>query len=394
MVSAQAPHAATAGDAEAEERDPQVVELSAAVSRHGHSVTVYTAVTGDQQRRGPALGDLTIVELPTGPARTGQPLSHLNHFAEQVARQVDTVRPDILHSHGWTSGMVAALVGRTYRVPVVHNSHEPGARGRRDTSPTDLMSIQRAVARAATLITADSSAGVFELIRMGVPRTKISVVTPGVDLDEFTPDGPRADRRPPLRRIIGLGALSADQGFGDLIDALPAIPNTELVIVGGPARDRLADDPPAGWLRERAARRGVTGRVELTGRVDREQLPALLRSADLAACVPWSESFGQLALQAMACGLPLLATAVDEHTDIVTDGITGALIPPRQPATIAATATKLLNDPGWLQAMGAAACDRARARYSWDRTAHDTVHIYQRSLGSAAAGPGRGRTAR
>ena len=108
-----------------------------------------------------------------------------------------------------------------------------------------------------------------------------------------------------------------------------------------------------------------------------------MRSADLLVSVPWYEPFGMVPLEAMACGVPVVASAIGGHTDIVQDGVTGALVPPRDPGALSQLVAELLSRPD-LARYGAAAAERAQARYSWERIARDTAAVYGQAR---AAGP-------
>ena len=199
--------------------------------------------------------------------------------------------------------------------------------------------------------------------------------------------------RGPLRRVLSVGRLVPRKGFDTVIRALAAVPDTELVIAGGPAAGDLADDPEAVRLRRLAERLGVADRVRLVGAVPRPDMPALLRSADLVVCAPWYEPFGMVPLEAMACGVPVVASAVGGFLDTVVDGATGILVPPQRPDRLAAAMRKLLAEPFWREAFGTAGVDRARSRYSWDRIAAGTVEVYERALevaGVAGARAGSG----
>jgi glycosyltransferase involved in cell wall biosynthesis len=393
MVSEHASPLASLGDIDAGGQNLHVAELSAALVRLGHEVTVYTRRDHPRQPesvRVPA--GYQVVHLTAGPKRhvpKDELLPHMNDFARALAAHTARHRPDVLHAHFWMSGMVSALVGRVHEIPVVQTYHALGTVKRRyqgaaDTSPHDRITIERAVGKAAAGIAATCSDEVFELVRMGIPRHKISIAPCGVDCDQFTPDGLQATKTRP-RRIVTVGRLVPRKGFGDLIDALPLVPDAELVVVGGPAPDRLAADAEAGRLKQRAARLGVGDRVRLTGQVSRQDMPALLRSADVVACVPWYEPFGIVPLEAMACAVPVLASATGGLTDTVVDGITGLHVPPRDVRAIAAKLRELFANPAWCAALGAAGCDRARSRYTWDRVAQDTVRVYARCPGVAEA---------
>ncbi|WP_156671239.1 glycosyltransferase, partial [Mycobacterium sp. E1214] len=123
---------------------------------------------------------------------------------------------------------------------------------------------------------------------------------------------------------------------------------------------------------------GVGDRVRLLGAVTRDEMPALLRSADVVACTPWYEPFGIVPLEAMACGVPVVATAVGGIRDTVVDDVTGRLVPPKNPEALGAALAGLLADPQRRRAFGAAGRERARARYSWDRVAADTERVYEK----------------
>jgi glycosyltransferase involved in cell wall biosynthesis len=121
---------------------------------------------------------------------------------------------------------------------------------------------------------------------------------------------------------------------------------------------------------------GVARRVHLHGAVPREGMPAMLRSADVVACTPWYEPFGIVPLEAMACGIPVVASAVGGMLDTVVQDVTGKLVSPKKPVEIAAAINRLLRDSFLRQSLGLAGRDRVCARYSWDRVAADTLRIY------------------
>jgi D-inositol-3-phosphate glycosyltransferase len=150
----------------------------------------------------------------------------------------------------------------------------------------------------------------------------------------------------------------------------------ELIVAGGPPADRLASDPEAIRLRALAEAHGVADRVELRGRVAHQQVPTLLRSADVVVICPWYEPFGIVPLEAMACGVPVVASAVGGMLDTVVDGMTGLLVPPRCPERIAEAVAELLADPARRAAMGSVAADRARL-YGWDRVGDLTLGVYR-----------------
>jgi glycosyltransferase involved in cell wall biosynthesis len=124
---------------------------------------------------------------------------------------------------------------------------------------------------------------------------------------------------------------------------------------------------------------GVADRVHLAGQVSRSQMPALLRSADVVACVPWYEPFGIVPLEAMSCGVPVVVTATGGLIDTVVDGVTGKYVPPRRPSQLAVVTRPLIGNEMFRSLFGMAGRDRVLARYSWDRIALDTARLYERT---------------
>jgi D-inositol-3-phosphate glycosyltransferase len=115
------------------------------------------------------------------------------------------------------------------------------------------------------------------------------------------------------------------------------------------------------------------------GRVPHERVPELIRSADVVVCTPWYEPFGIVPLEAMACGVAVVVSAVGGMTDTVVHGATGVHVPPRRPDVVALALRNLLADAVRREAYGIAGVDRARVRYSWDRIAQETLAFYAHS---------------
>jgi glycosyltransferase involved in cell wall biosynthesis/phosphoheptose isomerase len=310
-------------------------------------------------------------------------------FAEQLVEAWRSDRPDVVHAHFWMSGHAALLAAREHSVPVVQTFHALGVVKRRyqgvdDTSPEERFAIERDIVRRADEIVATCTDEVFELLRLGAARAKLTVVPCGVDLDLFTPEGPKRRRRAGTRRLLCVGRLVQRKGIGNVIEALAELPSTELLVAGGPGREDLERDPEAQRLRAVAERAGVGDRVELCGRVGRADLPPLMRSADAVVCAPWYEPFGIVPLEAMACGVPVVASAVGGMIDTVVDGVTGVHVPPRDPERLAAALRGLLHDPHRRAEFGAAGVRRARRLYDWRRVATATLDVYARQARRSA----------
>ena len=389
LVSEHASPLATLGGVDAGGQNVHVAELARGLGRRGHEVVVHT------RRDSPELPvyarfapGVTVHHVDAGPPRAvpkDELLPHMTEFADRLTEEWAARRPAIAHAHFWMSGMASLEAAWRLGIPVVQTFHALGVVKRRhqgsaDTSPADRLAIERDVAAAADRIVATCTDEVFELLRIGADRRRIAVVPCGVDLDRFRPDGPARVRRAGLRRIVTVGRLVERKGVGNVIEALVEVPDAELVVAGGPEAAELDHDLEVRRLREVARAAGVEDRVCFTGRLGRDEVPALIRSADVVAAVPWYEPFGIVPLEAMACGVPVVASAVGGMIDTVVDGVTGVHVPPRDAAALAATLRTLLDRPALRARLGRAGAARARQRYGWDGIAGATQDSYRQVL--------------
>jgi glycosyltransferase involved in cell wall biosynthesis len=248
--------------------------------------------------------------------------------------------------------------------------------GAADTSPAHRIAYERELGRAVDRVIVQCEDERRELLRLGVPRSRMALVPSGVNTERFRPVGPSAPREGGRARILSVARLVERKGIEDLIQALPHVPGAELLVAGGSPADELHADPYAERLRRVAADLGVTDRVRLLGAVPAGEMPALYRSADVLAATPWYEPFGLTPLEAMACGIPVVASAVGGLTDTVVDGVTGDLVPPRDPRSLGAALRRLLGDEMRRISYGAAAVDRAAQAYAWPRIAARLATVY------------------
>jgi glycosyltransferase involved in cell wall biosynthesis len=178
-------------------------------------------------------------------------------------------------------------------------------------------------------------------------------------------------------RIVTLSRLVPRKGIADVIEALVDVPNAELVVAGGGEGPDLLTDPEAQRLSTLARTLGVADRVYLRGRVERADVPPLLRSADVVACTPWYEPFGIVPLEAMACGVPVVVSSVGGLVDTVVDGMTGIHVPPQSPRQLAIALNMLAGEPKRRRMLGRLGVERVRGRYSWSRIAAETFEVYR-----------------
>ncbi|MEV6595943.1 glycosyltransferase [Actinoplanes sp. NPDC051346] len=388
MISEQA-SPLPADDAPTGAQQRHVAELSTALAELGHDVRVYT------RRDDPDLpdcvtlaGGVRVLHVPAGPAQRLPEealLPHLSDFAHWLRTEWHDTDwlPDVAHAHYWTSGLAAVTASRQVGVPVVQSFHEI-ATGEQPGPGASRTGYERALGRAVDRVVAQSQDELRGLIRIGVPRSRLTVVPAGVDSDHFTPEGPAAERDHERSRILTVGRLVERKGFGDVIEAMRYVPGAECVVVGGPPAGQLASDPQAEKLRAIAERCQVADRVRLVGGVPAKDMARWYRSADLLVAAPWQEQFELAPLEAMACGVPVVGTAIGGLNETVVDGLTGDLVPTRDPRALGGALRRLINDKVRRFAYATAALDRARQAYSWKRVASQLGSVYSAVAGRRA----------
>jgi glycosyltransferase involved in cell wall biosynthesis/phosphoheptose isomerase len=402
LVSEHASPLAVLGGVDAGGQNVHVAALARGLARRGATVVVHTRRDDpDLPRRVELCPGVMVDHVDAGPPTVlpkDELLPYMGAFARELERCWRDERPDVVHSHFWMSGLAALDAAAKLQIPVVHTFHALGVVKRRyqgdaDTSPQRRLDLEREIVARADRIVATCTDEAFELMRLDADRSKVHVFPCGVDLDHFRPAGP-VEPRGLEHRIVYTGRLVERKGIGNVISALEHVPGCELVIAGGPPAAELGTDVEARRLRALAEHHGVTERVHLRGRVERGDLPALLRSADALVTVPWYEPFGITPLEAMACGIPVVASAVGGMIDTVVDGVTGHHVPPRDPQRLAAVLRELLADPELRRRQGRAGVRRTRQLYDWDRVALSTLDVYEELVAHRGRGRRGGRFSR
>jgi glycosyltransferase involved in cell wall biosynthesis len=389
MVSEHASPLATLGGVDAGGQNVHVAALSMALARRGIEVTVYTRRDDPSLPQRVSMAPRLVVEHvdagPPEPIAKDDIYPHVDAFGEELSKAWRRWRPDVVHGHFWMSGLAALFASRPLGIPMAQTFHALGVvkrrhQGDKDTSPPRRIQHEVAIARGATRVIATCSDEVFELVRMGADARRISVVPCGVDLGTFRPDGAAEARRNGRHRLVVVSRLVERKGIGDVILALASLPDTELIIAGGPASDDLSTDLEARRLMALASDAGVRERVEFRGGLARPDVPPLLRSADVVVSVPWYEPFGIVPVEAMACGVPVVGSAVGGLIDTIVDGKTGFHVPPRDPERLSRTLASLLADRRLRRRFGEAGAQRAAENYGHDEVAASTLACYRRMM--------------
>jgi glycosyltransferase involved in cell wall biosynthesis len=389
MVSEHANPLAVLGGADAGGQNVHVGALAGQLAARGHDVTVYSRWTAaDVPTRVTTAEGYVVEHVPVGPPEDvpkDDLLQYMPAFARYLEARWSEQPVDIVHAHFWMSGVASTRAARRVGVPVVQTFHALGTvkrrqQGVRDTSPPERLGLERRLCRDVDHVVATCTDEVDELRAMGLPARRATVVPCGVDTDLFRPLAVGDGAGP---RLLSIGRLVERKGVGNVIEALASLPGVDLVVAGGPDPARLDTDPEVRRLRDVAGRVGVAERVRFLGGVGRAEVPRLMNEADVVVAVPWYEPFGIVPVEAMACGRPVVGSAVGGLLDTVLPGVTGELVPPRRPDEVAAAVHRLLEDPERRAAYGRAGRDRALALYRWSCVAEATEEVYGRLVAAA-----------
>lgn len=376
MLSAHTSPLEPLGGGDAGGMNVYVLETARQLARRGVAVDVFTRAIGEpcDTEVEPGVRVRSIVPGGIGASMMAAPEPY-----------------DLVHSHYWLSGQIGLVVRERRGIPLVHSMHTMGrvknlnlAVGDR-AEPRARIVAESEIARLADRLVANTAHELDELVALyAADPQRVDVVHPGVSHRVFVPGGRPAARQllgidPKQRLVLFAGRLQPHKGPDIAIEALAQLPgDVRLVVVGGPSGAGL-DHPEA--LADFALRLGVADRVSFLPPVAQARLADWYAAADVV-CVPsHSESFGLVALEAQACGTPVVAAAVGGLTTAVVDGVTGSLVKGHLPADYARALRTLLDDAVLRDAMGAKAAVHA-AGFSWAVTAERLLATYAAAVDS------------
>ncbi|MFP8883906.1 D-inositol-3-phosphate glycosyltransferase [Streptomyces mangrovi] len=387
-----------------------IVQLSRSLAGLGAEIDVFTRCRGEDLPPKVSLAPGTTVRhLHAGPCRAvakEELPGTLEDFSRALLRTAagDGGRPyDLVHSHYWLSGQVGRTVTRRWGVPLVHTMHTLGrvknaslAEGDSPEPPERILGEHQVVDTAERLVanTADEAAALRRLY--GAARERTDIVHPGVDLRTFRPGGGRQA----ARRLLGLprdafvplfvGRIQPLKGPDVLVEAVAELARLDpelgrrlvVPVIGGLSGSGLRAPER---LEQLCAASGVADVVRFEPAVRQETLAHWYRAADVLVVPSRSESFGLVALEAQACGTPVLAAEVGGLPAAVRDRVTGLLVRGHRPRDYARQLLTLARAPELARTMG-----RAGVRYAsgmaWDLAAARTLAVYERAAGAARSG--------
>jgi glycosyltransferase involved in cell wall biosynthesis len=372
--------------------------ICAALAAQDHRVTAYVR-RRDRRRAGKGIDQgYQIVATcvgPKAPRSDREVLPFVGDWAARLERRWTSDQPDVVHAYGWLGGLAAQLAARRRHLPTVQTFQGLATTSRSGfadgpVAVSERERIEPLLARNATWVTGESSMGVDVLARFRHGRARLSVLPGGVDVERFSPVGPAAARTD-LPRILCLAPDSLPgTGFDVVVRALSKVPGLELVVAETAATNHVHDDARA-ELHRLAKELGVDDRVRFAGTVTDNELPGLLRSADVLACTPREAPRATIVLQAMASEVAVVTLPVGVLKDAVVHGVTGFVLSPSKPSELVDAMRRLQAQRFLRQSMGAAGRSRALSRFTWDRMALESLAIYQRVSPLNAPQPARGR---
>ena len=372
-----------------------VRRLAEALARRGVSTDIFTRRSHTSNRIVELTPEVRVVPIEAG-ASISLPKeelpAHLDDFVAGVRAfaMSQRIRYDLLHTHYWQSGLAGEALAGAWKVPLVHSHHTLGkvknellAAGDSPEPPSRLEG-EAAVSTAADVLVGSTDQECEQLACLyGANHDRLKTIHPGVDHRMFRPGS-----REVARAALGLGDEAVLMYVGriqplkgielairSLEHVVRSVPRkVVLMVVGGasgPAGERELERAHA-LVNEL----GLTQNVRFVGAQPHSALPGFYQAADAVVVCSHSESFGFAALEAHACGVPVVASAVGGLSFIVKDGVSGYLVPTRDPELFGERVTRLLVDDGLRGRLGAGAL-RAADEFSWDSAAAEFLELYE-----------------
>jgi D-inositol-3-phosphate glycosyltransferase len=408
MLSVHTCPLATLGGKETGGMNVYVRDLSRELSRRGISVDVYTRsqnptmprVSTKLAERGRVIH---VKAGPEHPYNKNKVYDHLDEFVRGVKAQVnaDKIAYDIIYSHYWLSGIAAASLRRIWDIPMVQMFHTLAEmKNRVAQTPAERETDQRLNCEGEIMKFADRLVAATPLEKnqmtwlYGASSDKISTVPPGVDLDRFKPLDKHDARRyigipPKDHPILFVGRIQPLKGIDVLMQALALVKQREpatiehlcVPIIGGdPSPDSEVEKTELDRLETLRAELGIGDLVTFLGAKDQDTLVYYYSAAEMVVMPSHYESFGMVALEAMACGTPIIASDVGGLSFSIEDGFNGYLVPGRDPQALADKIIMLLKYPVLREQFS----EQARTwvtRYSWVDIADELLDIFGETLG-------------
>ncbi|MEM7273301.1 MAG: glycosyltransferase [Actinomycetota bacterium] len=363
-----------------------VRELVSALAQAGVVCRVYVRKWADDlPERVSVEPGFDVVHVPAGPAVLSKEdlPRHVDEYAEAVAKDFDDFQPDVIHANYWLSGVAGRTLKQRFGLPLLTTFHTlarvKAVSG--DPEPESRARAEAEVMACADAVLANATAEAEQLVEFyDADPTRIEIVPPGVDHALFSP-GNQAGARWALGTgdepvLLFVGRIQPLKGVDVAVEALARVERTDarLWIVGGASG--LAGGAEVDRIRGLIAERGLVDRVRFIPAQPHHLLSTYYRAADICLVPSRSESFGLVALEAAACGVPTVASAVGGLLTLVDHGHSGYLVEDRDPSAYAAWIDTILGDPVLARRLAVSAAARART-YTWSTSAARLRRLYE-----------------
>jgi D-inositol-3-phosphate glycosyltransferase len=405
FLSEHASPAALLGGKDAGGQNVYVDEVSRHLAQLGYMIDIFTRREGIDQPEvlhwAPGVRIIHVEAGPVGLLSKDQLWPYMPAFRDGCLQFIEReeLHYDLIHGNFWMSGWVATELQQRLSIPATQLFHALGAtkrrhQGEQDTSDPARIEIERAVVHTITSLIAPCPAERTELLEAyGADDEKISLIPLAVNTEVFRPvergEARRAVGQPEEDfLIVYVGRVLPRKDIRNIVRALALLRQGEggdatarLLVVGGETAqpDALAT-PEIGMLQELARELGVFDAVTFCGNQQQERLRSYYSAADVVVTTPWYEPFGLTPLEAMACGRAVIGSDVGGISSTISDGQTGFLVPPRDPAALADRLTFLQMHGAVREQMGRAARTRVEAQFTWPTVAMRTAALYERLL--------------
>jgi glycosyltransferase involved in cell wall biosynthesis len=399
LISEHASPLAPPGSIDCGGQNVYVANLARELALAGARVDVFTRRDAPGQKQlVPLCERVRVIHVPAGPAHYVPKeqllpwMPHFSRFVTRFARRQETPY-DIVHANFFMSGIVAQQLKFALGIPFVITFHALGqvrrlAQGAADAFPPERTQIETALMRQADRIIAECAQDRLDMEQLyGAAPGRITVAPCGFDPGELWPV-PRAAARaqlglPPGRfTVLQLGRMVPRKGVDTVIQGLALLRerhgvDAELLVVGGgQAGPDGHEDPELARLGALAHRLGIGRQVRFVGQQPRAALRLWYGAADVFVTTPWYEPFGITPVEAMACARPVVGSEVGGIKSTVVDGLTGFLIPSRDPRALAERLALLHADPALATRLGEAGLHRAYRHYTWRAVAQQAAAVY------------------
>ncbi len=402
MISYHTCPLATLGGKDTGGMNVYVRELTRQLGHMGIHVDVFTRSQDDHVPH--VLHELgygnRVVHVPAGPEHPlpkKELASYIPEFVEGIkAFAVEKgIQYDLIHSHYWMSGLAAEALSDAWGgTPIVHMFHTLGemknriARTEAEKEGPYRINGEKQVIRRADRIVAATIAEVTQLrFLYKAPANKMVVIPPGVDVSHFYPIPSDEAKmyvglKPDDRMVLFVGRIEPLKGVDTLIEAMSCLRlrdghKVHLAIIGGdPSASPQVMSAEMARLQKLCDDLCVGQLVVFLGKRDQDRLPYYYSAAELLVMPSHYESFGMVALEAMACGTPVIASEVGGLAYLVRDGETGFTVPDQEPELLSEKITWLLEDRDLHRTMSARAVEYAQ-HYAWEKIASQIIDVYR-----------------